>query len=183
MRSDYLKGALNGFILTHVQGLDELLDLVLAASILSLPPGQLLPLLCEVGVLVQRLLVHMAARYTSSQLMNIQAPLIAELLWEVGVLFRMAGVQGQPMQPWSSATAQLHSAATWVREMDSINRHSNMPLQQLSCTLLPSVIAILGLAERARTMHCASSAETVWSFDCSKVVHIVSRCSADAYDL
>ncbi len=67
MTSVYLEGALDGFILTHVQGLDELLDLILAAPILSLPPGQLLPLLCEVGVLVQRLLVHMAARHKSCQ--------------------------------------------------------------------------------------------------------------------
>ena len=61
MKSVYLESALNGFILTHVQGLNELLDLILTAPILSLPSGQLLPLLCEVGVLVQRLLVHMAA--------------------------------------------------------------------------------------------------------------------------
>lgn len=57
----YLEGALNGFVLAHVQGLDELLDLVLAAPILSLAPGKLLTLLSEVGVLVQRLLVHMTA--------------------------------------------------------------------------------------------------------------------------
>ena len=58
---DYLEGALNGFILAHVQGVDELLDLVLPSPILSLAPGQLLTLLCEVGVLVQRLLVYMTA--------------------------------------------------------------------------------------------------------------------------
>ena len=90
MKSGYLEGALNGFILTHVQGLDELLDLVLTAPILSLPSGQLLPLLCEVGVLVQRLLVHMAERHKNSQLMNIQSSLIAELRWGVGVLVQMA---------------------------------------------------------------------------------------------
>jgi len=57
----HLEGAFDGFIFAHVQGLDQLLDLVLSASILSLPPRQLLPLLSEVGVLVQRLLVHMTA--------------------------------------------------------------------------------------------------------------------------
>ncbi len=90
MKSDYLEGALNGFILTHVQGLDELLDLILAAPILSLPSGQLLPLLCEVGVLVQRLLVHMAARHKSCQPMHKQSSLIAELHWQVCVLVQMA---------------------------------------------------------------------------------------------
>jgi len=90
MKNIYLEGALNGFILTHVQGLDELLDLILTAPILSLPSGQLLTLLCEVGVLVQRLLVHMAARHKSCQLMNTQPILIAELRWGVAVPVQMA---------------------------------------------------------------------------------------------
>ena len=63
LQRDNLEGAFNGFILAHVQGLDELPDLVLAAPILSLPPGKLLTLLSEVGVLVQRLLVHMTAQH------------------------------------------------------------------------------------------------------------------------
>ena len=58
----YLEGALDGFILAHVQGLDELLDLILPAPVLSLAPGKLLTLLSEVGVLVQRLLVDMTAQ-------------------------------------------------------------------------------------------------------------------------
>ena len=61
LQRDHLEGALNGFILAHVQRLDELLDLVLPAPVLSLPPGKLLTLLSEVSVLVQRLLVHMTA--------------------------------------------------------------------------------------------------------------------------
>ena len=58
---DYFESALDGLILAHVQGLDELLDLVLSSPILSLTPGKLLTLLCEVGILVQRLLVDMTA--------------------------------------------------------------------------------------------------------------------------
>ena len=51
------------------------------------------------------------------------------------------------MQSWSSATAELHSVATWMQEMYSVNRNGMRPLQQLSCTVLPYVVAILGLAE------------------------------------
>ena len=46
----HLEGALHSLVLAHVQGLDQLLDLVLGAPVLGLPPGQLLPLLREVAV-------------------------------------------------------------------------------------------------------------------------------------
>lgn len=111
MKSVYLEGALNGFILTHVQGLDELLDLILTPPILSLPPGQLLPLLCEVGVLVQRLLVHMAAKHKASQLRNTKSSVIAELHWEVAVPVQMAVAQVQGQQSLCKRCIYCHMTA------------------------------------------------------------------------
>lgn len=61
---NYLEGALDCLVLAHVQDINELLDLGLAAGVLSLPPRQLLPLLCEVHILIQGLLVDISARTT-----------------------------------------------------------------------------------------------------------------------
>ena len=59
-----LESTLHSFILTHVQRLDQLFDLVFSTPIFSLPSSKLLPLLCEVGVLIQGLLVYMTAGST-----------------------------------------------------------------------------------------------------------------------
>jgi hypothetical protein len=98
MKSVYLEGALNGFILTHVQGLDELLDLILTPPILSLPPGQLL-------------LVHMAAKHKASQLRNTQSSVIAELHWEVAVPVQMAVAQVQGQQSLCKRCIYCHMTA------------------------------------------------------------------------